>query len=141
MGPNEKDDLIWMYGKIHGLENIAFLTDEQLEHIKDPITLQRAINNVRRPDGVASSYEEVIERINTNLQKYKECVDKFGFYPSDRQKMLSQPFYLMKRVQPPEPKRGQWQWNFFKELYGKEWSHYDHLEIDLEKKITEFDFE
>lgn len=47
MGPNDKNDLIWMFSKIHGLENIAFLTEEQLELIKDPFTLQRAINNVK----------------------------------------------------------------------------------------------
>lgn len=48
MGPNDKNDLIWMFSKIHGLENIAFLTDEQIELIKDPFTLQRAINNVKK---------------------------------------------------------------------------------------------
>lgn len=47
----------------------------------------------------------------------------------------------MKRHQKPQPKRGQWQWSLFTELYGKEWSHYDALEIDHEQKITEFDYE
>jgi len=35
-----------MFGKIHGLENIALLTEDQLKNISDPINLQRAINNI-----------------------------------------------------------------------------------------------
>jgi len=46
-----------MFGKIHGLENIALLSDEQLQNIKDPINLQRAINNVPKQMYKASSYE------------------------------------------------------------------------------------
>jgi hypothetical protein len=27
----DADDMYWMFGKIHGLENIAFLTEEEIE--------------------------------------------------------------------------------------------------------------
>lgn len=84
MGPNDKNDLIWMFSKIHGLENIAFLTDEQLELIKDPFTLQRAINNVKKANKAFSSYEEYLEHMNKNLELYKEQVNKIGLYPSDK---------------------------------------------------------
>ena len=44
---------------------------------------------------------------------------------SDRKKLLALPFYMAKRQEMPEPKRGQTEWEFFKELYGKAWDHYD----------------
>lgn len=84
IGPNDTDDLIWMFGKIHGLENIALLSDEQLENIQDPITLQRAINNLHKPMAHASSFEEVLAKTNESLKRYKEEVNKFSWYPSDK---------------------------------------------------------
>lgn len=75
MGPNDSNDIIWMYSKIHGLENIAFLTDEQIQTISDPMTLQRAINNVRKPDRVFQSYEEMVEHNTKNLSDLKEAVN------------------------------------------------------------------
>ncbi len=51
--------MYWMMGKIHGLENIAYLTDEQLESAKgNPVTLQMLINNVKIPLGEALNYEQ-----------------------------------------------------------------------------------
>ena len=97
MGPNDKNDLIWMFSKIHGLENIAFLTEEQIELIKDPFTLQWAINNVKKANKAFSSYEDYLEHMNKSLGKFKEEVNNIGLYPSDWQKVLALPFYLNKR--------------------------------------------
>lgn len=61
--------------------------------------------------------------------------------PSDRKKLLALPFYLSKRVQLPEPRKGQLEYRLFEELYGRPW-HYDAgVEFDEEHKITEFDYE
>jgi len=49
---------------------------------------------------------------------------------SDRKKLLALPFYLSKRSQDPVPKRGQLEYELFRELTGKEWNHYDHVNID-----------
>ena len=41
------DDVYWVGGKIHGLENIAFLTPEELKSVSnDPVALQLAVNKV-----------------------------------------------------------------------------------------------
>ena len=48
---------------------------------------------------------------------------------------------MAKRVELPEPKPGQKEWGIFKELYGKDWNHYQGLEFDPEEKITEFNYE
>jgi hypothetical protein len=42
--------------------------------------------------------------------------------PSDRKKLLSLPFYLAKRNQLPDPRRGQKEFDIFTELTGgKKW--------------------
>jgi hypothetical protein len=41
----DKDDIFWSLGKIHGLENIAFLTEDQmLSTGGDPFKLQHAVD-------------------------------------------------------------------------------------------------
>ena len=51
------------------------------------------------------------------------------------------PFYLAKRTELPEPKRGQMEYDLFTDLYGREWNSDATILFDDEKKITEFDFE
>jgi hypothetical protein len=55
--------------------------------------------------------------------------------------MLSLPFYLSKRSELPEPKKGQKEWDIFNNMYGKNWDHFDALTFDQEEKITEFNYE
>lgn len=62
--------------------------------------------------------------------------------PSDRKKILSLPFFLSKRSQLPEPRRGQKEFDLFTEMTGgKNWYHEASKLIDDEYKITQFDFE
>ena len=75
------------------------------------------------------------------LDDYKATVDKMGLNSSDRKKLLALPFYLTKRMQLPEPRRGQPEFDFFKELTGKDWYDDQHQLFDNEYKITEFDYE
>jgi hypothetical protein len=44
-----------------------------------------------------------------------------GMNPSDRKKILALPFYLTKRHQLPEPRRGQKELELFEELTGTNW--------------------
>lgn len=61
--------------------------------------------------------------------------------PSDRKKLLALPFYMTKRAELPTPKRGQKEWDLFKDIYGVNYTHYDDLKFDPEEKITEFNYE
>lgn len=48
-----------MFGKIHGLENIAYLSEDELKACEgNPVKLQIAINNVKIPKGVPQTYEQ-----------------------------------------------------------------------------------
>jgi hypothetical protein len=41
----DKDDMYWYLGKIHGIENIVNVSDEELlNHNGDPIALQDLVN-------------------------------------------------------------------------------------------------
>jgi len=138
----DKNDVFWAIGKVHGLENIAFLSDEQLEEINgDPVKLQEALNKVEPKGRGNSSYEEYFNKTLKSLDAYKQEVNKHNFAGSDRKKMLAMPFALAKRRQLPEPKKGQDEWNLFEEYTGKSWDHYDGLLFDSEAKITEFEYE
>ena len=63
------------------------------------------------------------------------------FVPSDRQKFLALPIYMSKRTQDPEPRRGQTQFELFKDVVGKDYTAEVDTVLDVEQKITEFDFE
>lgn len=43
----DANNTFWHFGKIHGLENIALIPDEQLEAVvHDPVKLQKLVNTV-----------------------------------------------------------------------------------------------
>ena len=51
------------------------------------------------------------------------------------------PFYLAKRSETPEPRRGQAAFELFEELSGQAWHDDATTSVDSEEKITEFDYE
>jgi hypothetical protein len=134
----DRDDIFWLMGKIHGLENIAFLTKEELNTIDgNPVKLQELVNNAQPTGAVACSFNDRRDQLKSALAAYKQEVDKMSLTRSDRSKMLALPFFCARRTQGPEPKKGQWQWDLFTELSGgKSWNHYDDLEYDPEHKVN-----
>lgn len=87
--------------------------------------------------------------LKKSLEHYKVSVDDIAklkgtgaqYLPSDRKKMLALPFLLSKRVELPEPKVGQKEYDLFIKLTGKEWTKFDDLDFDPEEKINEFNYE
>lgn len=79
------------------------------------------------------------------MDQYQQLIDRMNpgkvLESSDRKKLLALPFLLNKRVELPEPKRGQKEWALFQKLYGKSWDHYEGVNFDTEEKITEFNYE
>lgn len=102
--------------------------------------LQELINNVEVPVP-AKTYDEAVQKQHEALLNYRNHVLSMPLNISDRKKLLSLPFYLTKRREIPEPKPGQNEWDIFEKMYGKRWNHYDGIEHDLERKITEFNYE
>lgn len=145
----DKDDIFWSLGKIHGLENIALCDLDELKATKgDPMKIQALINKAhdapRPPTPV--SFEKAIEAAQDSLDAYKKAIEDFGgkgkeLKASDRKKLLALPFYLVKRQELPEPKKGQKEWDLFTDIYGKDWNTYAGVRFDSEEKITEFNYE
>lgn len=54
------DDLYWTFGKIHGLENIAFAEEADLKATNgDPIALQLLVNRLEGGKASETSFEEL----------------------------------------------------------------------------------
>ena len=145
-GGKDKDDLFWSLGKIHGLENIALLDEDTVSSAAgDPWRLQQLVNDANDNEKPlpAQNFDRLVEEIHQGMNTYKGHLDsnKKEYYPSDRKKLLALPFLLSKRTELPSPKKGQSDWNLFKQLYGSEWDRFESLMFDEEDKITEFNYE
>lgn len=99
--------MFWSFGKIHGLENIAFADPEEVKATNgNPVSIQKIVNKINGPKLQINSYEQLVDEMIQALGEYKATVDKLGMNPSDRKKLLALPFYMTKRHEVPEPKRG-----------------------------------
>jgi hypothetical protein len=144
----DKDDLFWKLGKVHGIEYIAFCSEEELKSTGgDPIKLQQLINRVIDEDRASKhgSFDSLLSKLQTDMPDFKAAMKRMAggkdFMGSDSKKLLALPFFLEKRQEDPEPKRGQREFGLFKELYGVDYDKFAHLNEDLEEKINEFNFE
>ena len=139
----DEDDYFWAMGKIHGLENIAFVDTEALIATEgNPVKIQKLVNELDRSNiPKISSYDELCEKTQDAMQEYRAAVDKLSLNPSDRKKLLSLPWYMAKRSEKPVPRRGQPEYELFKEITGRDWHEDAGAAFDEETKITEFDYE
>ena len=139
----DANDAFWTFGKIHGLENIAFCDPAELAQVKgNPYKLQQLVNKVT-PETVPGfgSHHEIESKLHQQLAEYKKVVDKMDLYPSDRKKLMALPFYMTKRQEDPTPRHGQESYQLFKEMTGNDWNTFSSTKFDPETKITEFDYE
>jgi len=106
----DTDNLFWTYGKIHGLENLAYASVEEFEKCEgDPKKIQNLvdlINDREKPAG-PQNFEKSVEALHKSLEEYRASVDNTNgkqYNPSDRKKLLSLPFLLARRAEKPSPK-------------------------------------
>ena len=53
-----------------------------------------------------NSFEHLVDEMHNAMDEYKAKIDQMGLHESDRKKLLALPFYLAKRQQDVEPRRG-----------------------------------
>ena len=141
-GGKDRDPMFWSFGKVHGLENLAFADEDEIKETKgNPVKLQKIVDRVEGSPLEVHSYEELMAELQTSLKDYREKVEKMPMNTSDRKKILSLPFYLAKRSQLPEPRRGQAEFDLFTNLTGANWYSDSTTITDPENKITEFEYE
>jgi hypothetical protein len=137
----DKDDLFWIFGNMHGLENIAYVDPKELEATKgNPALVQELLDNAK-PTDLPKTFEQQLDLLEEGLASYYEIINSTELAPSDRKKLLSLPFFLAKRTEMPEPKKGMKEYDLFKEMTGHNWDDFKNANFDREEKITEFDFE
>lgn len=138
----DKDPYFWSFGKVHGLENLAFVDPKELKETNgNPVAIQELVNRVNAPAQALNSYEHLVQETQAALESYKNFINTLNLNSSDRKKLLSLPFYMTKRHQNPSPVVGQMEYDFFTQLYGKDWFEFNEQELDREKKINEFEYE
>ena len=140
----DADDFFWQFGKIHGLENIAFADPAEVAACSgNPVALQQLVNKAKYQVNTPkiSSYDQLKDDASQALLNYRDVVDKLPLQPSDRKKLLAMPFAMAKRAELPIPRRGQSEYELFTELTGQDWHSDAQVRDDKEVKITEFDYE
>jgi hypothetical protein len=56
----DRDPLFWSFGKIHGLENIAFADPEEVRATNgNPVSIQRIVDKIEGPPAI-HSYEQLV---------------------------------------------------------------------------------
>lgn len=94
----DRDPMFFTFGKIHGLENIAFADPQEVKETNgNPVKIQQIVDRYDSSPILIDSYEHLISELQATLKSYREQVDKIPMNPSDRKKILALPFYLAKR--------------------------------------------
>lgn len=106
-GGKDRDPMFWSFGKIHGLENIAFADPAEVKETNgNPVKIQKIVDRFDGSSVQIDSYEHLTQELQTALAEFRAKVDSIEMSSSDRKKLLGLPFYLAKRSQLPEPRRG-----------------------------------
>jgi hypothetical protein len=115
----DRDPMFWTFGKIHGLENIAFADPQEVKGTNgNPVKIQKIVDRFEGSPIRLDSYEHLIQELQGALGDFRSKVDSIDMSASDRKKLLALPFFLAKRSQLPEPRREQNEFNLFSQLSG-----------------------
>lgn len=103
----DKDQMFWSFGKIHGLENIAFADPAEVKATNgNPVKIQRIVDRFEGQALPVNSVEHLVQELQGALKEYRAKVEGMEMNPSDKKKVLALPFYLSKRSQLPDPRLG-----------------------------------
>ena len=63
--------MFWSFGKIHGLENIAFADPKEVYETKgNPIKIQQIVDKVEGYPTTADSFESLVHQLESSLEDY-----------------------------------------------------------------------
>ena len=125
--------------KIRNLENIIYLTEEQIESCKTSLDLQLMIDSVI-PKPFKLSDEEYVNKLYEKLDKLKLNIENRKYFRSEKERFLGLPFMMERHKQYPEPALNTWQYNLFKDLVGHDYYLYKNVP-EAEEKVNKFNYE
>lgn len=135
----DKNDFFYLFSKVRNLENIVFLSQEDLSDIKNPVELQIKIDSVNPQLYRNTDLNDDVKRLQDQIREYKYMVENSDNFRSIKDKLLGLPFMMYRLRQFPEPNPGTWQYNLFEKIFGFE---YDSLKnvYETEEKINKFNY-
>jgi len=135
----DKNDFFYMYSKIRNIENICYLSKEEIESCKSPVELQIKIDSVTPKLSLTKNKNEDIEKFHEWIKEYKMEIENSDHFRSIKDKLLGMPFLMYRLRQHPEPYRGTWQYELYEKLFGVEYDYrrWDH---ESEEKINKFNY-
>lgn len=97
----DKDDLFWAFGKVHGIENIAFLSAEDIVATGgDPMKIQHLVDQINDAEKPLPpvNHDTLVATLNDDLDLLKDTVERIDakqeINASDKKKLLTMPFFL-----------------------------------------------
>jgi hypothetical protein len=94
----DREPMFWCFGKIHGLENLAFASEDEIYATNgNPVKIQQIVNKYDGAQLKVDSFEHLIEIMQESLKSYKQAIDAIDMNSGDKKKLLALPFYLAKR--------------------------------------------
>ena len=136
----DKDDIYYAYGKVRNLENIIYLSEEDLKDIDSPLKLQIKLDSIDIKNVFENKTStQVLEDIHKALETYKLNVENLKKFRSDKEKLLGLPFMINRMQQYPEPNPNTWQYDIFTELFGEEYLTMKGVK-ESEQKINKYNY-
>jgi len=136
----DRDDTFYIAGKVRNLENIIFLSEEELAEIDTPVKLQIKLDSVDTTNKFKNkSLAEIVDEYHKNIENYKLSVENLKKFRSDKDKLLGLPFLMRRLQQYPEPSPNTWQYDLFTELYGEEYLVMKGF-LESQEKINKYNY-
>jgi hypothetical protein len=135
----DKNDFYYRYGKIRNLENIVYLTQEEIDKCKNPVELQMKIDSVKPHLLKTGDPNKNVETFLDNLEEYKLLIENTRNFRSIKDKFLGLPFMINRHQQIPTPTRGTWQFDIYEKIFGEPYD-IDIGRPEVEEKINKYNY-
>jgi hypothetical protein len=135
----DKNDFYYLFGKIRNLENIAYLSEEEIEKCQNPVELQMKIDSVKPYLNKTGDVNKKVENFLNTLEEYKLFIESSRNFRSIKDKFLGLPFMIKRHQQFPTPTRGTWQFDVYESIFGEAYDK-DEGNPETEEKINKYNY-
>jgi len=136
----DKDDIFYAAGKVRNLENIVFLTEQDIKECDSPIKLQIKLDSVEAKNPfMDTSLTDLVNRYHAAMENYKLSIENSKKFRSDKEKLLGLPYLINRLQQYPEPDPYSWQYDLYTQLHGEEYNFMKGAK-EYEEKINKYNY-
>lgn len=135
----DKNDFYFLYGKVRNLENIVYLSEEDLKEINNPYELQLKLDAVIPGILKTDSADGHVEQLHNTINEIKDYVENSKNFRSVKNKLLGLPFMMMRHKQYPEPAPGTWQFALYEHIFKEPYDQGLQMP-EIEEKINKYNY-